>query len=130
MIYWGGELQLMNTLFADNWGPAEVDGPDIYGDVVSLDYNLIETTGGYTLAGATDHDIIGVDPNLAPLADNGGPTATHALRFPSPAIDAISVDVNDCTDGCTDQRRYLRAGGPGAGRAKNRGGLRSPEPRR
>jgi hypothetical protein len=35
-----------------------------------------------------DHNLIGVDPMLGPLADNGGPTLTHALLPGSPAIDA------------------------------------------
>lgn len=34
------------------------------------------------------HDTIQADPMLAPLADNGGPTLTHALLEGSPAIDA------------------------------------------
>ena len=33
-------------------------------------------------------DITNTDPMLLPLADNGGPTPTHALVFGSPAIDA------------------------------------------
>jgi hypothetical protein len=32
-------------------------------------------------------DTMSIDPLLAPLADNGGPTRTHALRYGSPAID-------------------------------------------
>lgn len=32
--------------------------------------------------------IVGIDPHLAPLADNGGPTRTQALRLGSVAIDA------------------------------------------
>ena len=32
--------------------------------------------------------ILAQDPLLAPLASNGGPTATHALLSGSPAIDA------------------------------------------
>lgn len=35
-------------------------------------------------------DTLRVDPQLGPLADNGGGTLTHALRFGSPAIDAGS----------------------------------------
>jgi hypothetical protein len=34
--------------------------------------------------------MIGVNPLLLPLADNGGPTWTMALRDASPAIDAGS----------------------------------------
>jgi hypothetical protein len=37
------------------------------------------------------NDLLGVDPMLGPLANNGGPTWTHALRLGSPAIDAAPV---------------------------------------
>ncbi|MGD2179176.1 MAG: DUF11 domain-containing protein [Anaerolineae bacterium] len=82
-----------NSLFADNVGPTAGNGPDIYGRVQSQDYNLIESTSGYTLSGVTDHNITGHDPLLGPLDDNGGDTRTHALQPGSPAIDAGS-----CTD--------------------------------
>ena len=36
----------------------------------------------------TAHNIYNQDPKLGPLADLGGPTPTHALRFDSPALDA------------------------------------------
>lgn len=36
-------------------------------------------------------DTLTADPELAPLADNGGPTKTHALAATSPAIDAGSA---------------------------------------
>lgn len=49
-----------------------------------------------------------VDPLLGPLADNGGPTLTHALQACSPAIDA-AFDV-DCPS--TDQRGVSRPFGP------------------
>lgn len=54
----------------------------------SLGYNLIGS--GSALAkfnGAGDQSNI-ADPKLGPLADNGGPTQTHALLMGSPAIDA------------------------------------------
>ena len=35
-------------------------------------------------------DLIGADAQLGPLADNGGPTLTHALLPGSPAIDAAN----------------------------------------
>jgi uncharacterized repeat protein (TIGR01451 family) len=82
-----------NSLFADNVGPRSGDGPDVHGYVQSQDYNLIESAGGYTLSGVTDHNITGPDPNLGPLMDNGGSTPTHALQPGSPAI-----DVGSCTD--------------------------------
>jgi hypothetical protein len=45
---------------------------------------------------------ISVDPLLGPLANNGGPTDTHALRAGSPAINA--ADPNSCFQGSPDQR--------------------------
>jgi len=51
------------------------------------------------------------NPQLGPLADNGGPTQTHALLSGSPAIDAGSA--GGCRDGVgalltTDQRGFAR----------------------
>ena len=68
--------------------------------------------GGYNLLGDGDvpsgsFDVTGVnDPMLGPLADNGGPTLTHALLPGSPAINASDpaavVGVNDVAE--YDQR--------------------------
>lgn len=44
-------------------------------------------------------------PSLAPLADNGGPTLTHALNPNSPAIDAVT---GVCQRPKTDQRGAAR----------------------
>ena len=41
--------------------------------------------GGCTITNLTTHNIYNQDPKLGPLADLGGPTPTHALRFDSPA---------------------------------------------
>ena len=50
-----------------------------------IDFSLIEQVG-LPLVGSGN--IIGMPANLGPLADNGGPTETHALLAGSPAIDA------------------------------------------
>ncbi|MEP7181312.1 MAG: choice-of-anchor Q domain-containing protein [Betaproteobacteria bacterium] len=58
---------------------------------VKADNSLIEKlcpTCFISVAGTGN--VLGVDPNLGPLFNNGGPTRTHALFFPSPAIDAGS----------------------------------------
>lgn len=55
------------------------------GSVVNYGYNLSSDSGGGALTKATDQ--INTDPLLGPLADNGGPTLTHALLPGSPAID-------------------------------------------
>jgi uncharacterized repeat protein (TIGR01451 family) len=43
---------------------------------------------------------VGVDPQLAPLGDHGGPTDTRAVKFGSPAVDAATA----CADSGRDQR--------------------------
>jgi len=51
-----------------------------------------------------------VDPMLASLADNGGPTLTHALRDGSPAIDAVPsvAGTGRLCDEIIDQRHFVR----------------------
>src|SRR5262249_32998590 len=52
-------------------------------------YNLIgaaASAGGLT--NGVNGNIVGITPRLGPLANNGGPTRTHALLAGSPAIDA------------------------------------------
>jgi hypothetical protein len=57
------------------------------GPIISLGHNLdSDQSCGLTAAG----DVNGADPGLAALANNGGPTPTHALLAGSPAIDAGS----------------------------------------
>lgn len=57
------------------------------GQVSSLNYNLLDITAGCAFA-AQPGDRLDTDARLAPLADNGGPTWTHALGWGSPAHDA------------------------------------------
>jgi hypothetical protein len=64
--------------------------------------------------GVNPTDQFGVDPLIGALADNGGPTLTHALLSGSPAIDAGNpagckgTDGNDIT---VDQRGKVRPSG-------------------
>jgi hypothetical protein len=62
-------------------------GADLVPDptsMLSVNYSLI----GVAAAGMTGiGNITGLDPLLGPLANNGGPTETHALLAGSPAID-------------------------------------------
>jgi hypothetical protein len=55
-------------------------------------------------------NITGVDPLLGPLADNGGPTRTHAPLPGSPVIDAGNPAIPDAPP--TDQRGFARITGP------------------
>lgn len=82
-------------------------------EINSDGYNLVESVGGCEFLAAGD--ITGVDPIMAPLQDNGGPTFTHAFLFGSPAIDAGSN--TDCLS--NDQRGNPRpVDGDGDGVAK------------
>ncbi len=83
---------------------------------VSYGHNL----GGF--GGPGDRGVTESELNLGPLADNGGPTLTHALQAGSIAIDYIPVEV--CTTGpsgadgrtpplTSDQRGMRRPQGPG-----------------
>ncbi len=79
-------FQTENSLFAGN--TAATQGPDIYGNLDSLGHNLILDVNGWTNVSATAGDLVGIDPQLGPLQDNGGPGWTHALLPRSPAVDA------------------------------------------
>ncbi len=81
---------------------------DCEGSFFSLGGNFFGDTSACLLAGNVAADRSGVDPMLAPLADNGGPTRTQALLSGSPAID--SGVAGPCLPG--DQRGILRPQGP------------------
>lgn len=88
--------QTHDTILAGN--SASTSDPDISGNLGSLGHSLIGDTQGGSGFDATD--LLNVNPRLGPLADNGGPTLTHALLPGSPAIDA--GDDTDAPD--WDQR--------------------------
>ena len=95
-----GEAALKNTIVANNQSRYHY-GADCSGTIYSLGYNLIEDTSDCTILGTLFGNITDVDPMLGPLADNGGPTQTHALLPGSPAIDAgdsigIPFDQRGC----------------------------------
>jgi predicted outer membrane repeat protein len=85
-----GKATLANTIIAGNsLTGSGAKGPDVNGHFNSLGHNLIGDTSGSS--GWLKTDLLGVDPRLAPLGNNGGPTQTMALLAGSPAIDAGDV---------------------------------------
>ena len=101
----GGDATITNTIIAGNSGDQclQASGGSL-------------TSNGHNLAGDDTCDLTGpgdlsniANPMLGPLADNGGPTQTHALLPGSPAIDAGSPD---CPPPATDQRGVARPQGP------------------
>jgi len=72
--------------------------------IASSGYNLSSDGSCTTYLNQTS-DLNITNPNLGPLANNGGSTLTHALLPGSPAIDQIPVGTNGCgTFITTDQR--------------------------
>lgn len=103
-------MEITNSLMAYN-SAAGVSNSCLApsGSITSYGYNLEDDSNTCGL-GATG-DIIGVDPKLGPLQDNGGGTFTHALLAGSPAID--TGDPSGCKLGgyrdlLNDQRSFLR----------------------
>src|SRR5262249_17286871 len=81
-----------NTVSSTNTSPSDWAGNAA--DSTST-YNLIGVGTNTGLVNGTNHNIVGsaanpVNPRLAALADNGGPTQTMALLAGSPAINAGS----------------------------------------
>ncbi len=112
----GGTVNIKNTIIADNSVGATGSNPDCAGSIASQDYNLVENTTGCTIANTPDNSILGSDPALEPLADNGGPTNTHGLAVGSLAIDRIATGTNGCgTTYTVDQRGVTRADGGDTG---------------
>ncbi len=81
---------LKSTIVADNTAPsADDDLAEAFPGAFSAGFSLVEAPGGVALDGdPTGSNIVGADPKLNPLANNGGSTATQALADKSPAIDA------------------------------------------
>lgn len=93
--YGSPDPALTNAIVADN--SAGGTGSDLFSpppaDVFQAAFTLIEDTEGATVnATVTGSNILGVNPQLEPLADNGtlNGTETHALSVTSPVIDCGS----------------------------------------
>jgi beta-glucanase (GH16 family) len=132
-----GQLTVTNSTFTGNFAPAGTASGILVATFgapanATLTNNVLEETGGafacaiegggaatITSGGgnvisdgscnpvATDQPF--TDALLEPLADNGGPTMTHALGAGSPAID--TADAGACP--ATDQRGVARPQGAG-----------------
>ncbi|MCF7979560.1 MAG: hypothetical protein K9L82_16430 [Chromatiaceae bacterium] len=98
-----GNLTIGNTILSDNF----IAQKDCYfdasgsGSVVDQGYNLFVGSDGCGFVDGVDNNILS-PPFLDPLADNGGPTQTHAPQLVSPAIDAGSTGLT------VDQRGAAR----------------------
>ncbi|MEA2449987.1 MAG: hypothetical protein QOG63_1919 [Thermoleophilaceae bacterium] len=105
----GASVELASTLAADNsaaGAPSDLgraDGATAGG--VRLAFSLVEAPGATPLTqNPPGTGIVGVDPQLGPLAANGGTTATQLPARTSPAVDA----GNSPTPLALDQRGARR----------------------
>ena len=85
-IYANRAVIVENSIIAGNIADDNTDFEFFDGGVLIANHSLIEQAD-VTITSGGDN-LIGVSPNLGPLADNGGITETHALLAGSPAIDA------------------------------------------
>lgn len=98
-------LKLTNSIISGNqWYACEQNAAGVV-SLVSGGNNLVQD-GSCSPVGSDQ--VIG-NANIGPLADNGGPTQTHALLTGSPAIDA----ANPATSPSVDQRGISRPQGAG-----------------
>lgn len=102
---------LKNSLIAGN--SSAKAAPDCLGALTSAGYNLIGNVNGCQLNGDLTGNLNGSDPKLGALADNGGPTWTHALQTGSAAIDTGACSGNDGARVAVDQRGIARPQGAG-----------------
>ena len=97
-----GTLTTTSTIYAGNTlGTTSPAANDITltDGTVSGTNNLVQdaaTAGG--LANGTNGNLVGVDPKLGALADNGGPTLTHSIYPGSPAHNAGIASGGVSTD--------------------------------
>jgi hypothetical protein len=132
-----GTVTLGNTIVAGNTDSGSIGGrdtspvsyPDVEGTFISNGNNLIGSGEGSTgFVNGSNGDIVGtnanpIDPRLAPLADNGGTTFTHALLADSPAVNAgnnanLPADTEDL-DGDGDTSEPLPVDQRGVERVQN-----------
>ncbi len=100
-----GPITLESTIVASTTGAACTSATD----TASHDWNL----GSDDTCGLTrKHDHASTDPQLGPLADNGGATLTHLPALTSPAVGAVGRGTPGLCDGTIpDQRDLARPSG-------------------
>lgn len=102
------QTTISSSILADNT-PSDLSSASA-ASPVAVGSSLIEApvSGGAILESPLGSNVTGVDPQLGPLAANGGPTLTQALPASSPAIDkGVANGLG------TDQRGLARSSGAG-----------------
>ena len=86
-IYEADEVTIDHTLIGGNSAPDYADLAVYDTDVVTVMNSLVQADVGPAPFQDAGRNVLGEDPGLAALANNGGLTRTHALTATSPAID-------------------------------------------
>jgi Ca2+-binding RTX toxin-like protein len=115
-----GVIMIGNTIVSDNLFTSGALNDLSAGAFMSLGGNLIRTPGAAAGFAAAE---LNQNPNLQPLASNGGPTQTHAILVNSIAIDR-GVVANISAGVTTDQRGApRRLDGPAVGNSVDSGAI-------
>lgn len=99
---------LANTVIGGNATTSDLALSDVV--AATVNYSLVQSPDA-SATGPLDtglRNILGADPHLDPLADNGGPTLTHTPKFGSPLIAAGEPNF---TELAIDQRGEPRVTG-------------------
>jgi len=103
----GGDLETFGSVIGDPIGPDPFDC-SITGDTFSMGYNFSSDAS----CGLDDPtDLVGGDPGLAALADNGGGTPTRTPSATSPLIDHVALAECAFEEIDDDQRFVVRPQG-------------------
>jgi CSLREA domain-containing protein len=87
-------VTIESSVVSDNTAPT---GPDINGTISTMNVSLVGNSAGLTITSSSGN-LLDVAAKLGPLANNGGPTLTHALLPGSPALNAGSNSASLTTD--------------------------------
>jgi hypothetical protein len=102
----GSPMTVSQSIVANGTG----GGSNCSGSPAIVDGGHNIDTGTSCGFSAANHSMTSTNPDLGPLASNGGPTQTMALPAGSPAVNAVPVTAPGCTGG-TDQRGVSRPQG-------------------
>lgn len=106
----GGTVNLYNSIIANTTGGGDCSNST---GTVNAGHNLLEDVANNCLiSNGTNNNIVGVDPKLSALANNGGPTQTMELDLTSDAIDKGNDTIcNSAPVSGKDQRGITRPQG-------------------
>lgn len=103
-LYSDSSMSLTNSILGGGMQSGSPNDVSNDGTITSGDYNIVQTTpSGNAIAGTTAHDLA-VDPQLAALANNGGPTLTNADSSTSPGTAHVPFNACLAVNVTVDQR--------------------------